>query len=87
MSATDFLTRLNARNASKRRSQQELAKALDQSPTETESDHIHGVNVTRFAEMHKHDHTHFQAQIQRRKAWQYASPEQRAEIMDAIVGL
>lgn len=80
----DFLDRLNQRNANKRTSQKALAKALGQSPTETESDWIHGINITRFSEMHKHDRVHFQAQLSKRVAWQVAGTEQRTEIMEAI---
>lgn len=84
MSATDFLDSLNARNARKRESQKALARELRQSPTVTESDFLHGINITRFAEMYKHDRRHFQGELEARIAWQIASREQRGEIMAAI---
>lgn len=84
MPAVDFLTSLNNKINNKRQSQKALASALGQSPTETESDWIHGINITRFSEMHKHDPAKFEAEIARRVAWQCASGEARREIMSEI---
>lgn len=79
-----FLTSLNKRIENKRQSQRALASALDQSPTETESDWLHGINITRFSEMFKHQPARFKTEIARRVAWQCASDKVRREIMSAI---
>ncbi len=80
----NFLDRLNRQVAQKRKSTKALAKVLDQSATRTESEFLHGINITRFTEMHKHDGKNFDKQISLRVAWQDASSEQRNEIMSAI---
>lgn len=81
---SDFLSRFNRKLDRKRQSQKALAKTLGQSPTKTESEHIHGVNVTRFGEMLKHSPAGFEKELERRVAWQIADTGQREEIMDAI---
>jgi hypothetical protein len=84
MTGIDFLTQLNGRVTSKRQSQKEFAHIAGQSPTATQSEWVHGVNVTRFGELWKHDPKRLEKEIEKRIAWQIANDEQRAEIMSAI---
>ncbi len=81
---TDFMSRMSRQLDRKRQSQKALASVLGQSPTKTESEHLHSLNVTRFGEMFKHAPERFQKALERRIAWQVADTGQRAEIMDAI---
>lgn len=81
---SDFMSRMSRQLDRKRQSQKALAQTLGQSPTKTESEHVCGINVTRFNEMLKHSPARFERELERRVAWQIAGADQREEIMDAI---
>lgn len=68
-----------------RKSADELAKILGQSPTKTLCDYLHGVNISRFSELWKHSRVLFEDELDARIAWQIASPVRCNEIMSAIM--
>jgi hypothetical protein len=81
---SDFLSRLNSKVAAKRTSTQALAKTLGQSPTKTESSWVHGVNITRAAELYIHEPKEYTRFLRTRKAVSNATPQEWARIVRAI---